>query len=375
MQGMMLVLLFLGQSSDPYSSPTLPPTNPKASSPSFPPATSAPPAASPPTYPPSVPTQPTYPTYPTSPGYPGYPSYGQPHQDSGGGMSYTNVAVLTALATALGAVLAAVSKFVIPIIKLKSGESKDLRDMQIKSITEERQSLQEQSRAARDDMLRQIEQLRIELVKSQQLTLSLSVENATLRTRQQQAEAMLRQLQNQLALRSETISEVYTDGILTVDEHGTIIGMNRMISTIFGYSQDELLGHPLMLLIPEEFRAQHERAFQQQLHGKRELACIARSVRGVRKDGSYVDIVVTISKTLLQGRTVFTAVIREQAAVEELSPVTSAAAADVPAPPVASMITQVVPGSVESTAPSPAQATPPSFPPAQIAAPSAEAKP
>jgi len=288
-------------------------------------------------------------------------------------MSYTNVAVLTALATALGAVLAAVSKFVIPIIKLKSGESKDLRDMQIRSISEERASLQEQSKAAREDMLRQIEQLRIELVKSQQLTLSLSVENATLRTRQQQAEAMLRQLQNQLALRSDAIGDVYSDGILTVDEHGVVIGMNRVISATFGYTQDELIGHPLTILIPEEYRTQHERAFQQQLSGNRELACVARSVRGVRKDGSYVDLTVTISKTMLQGRTVFTAMIREQPAVDALSPVTSAEAAAVP--PVSDMITQVVPAMAAPTADQPG-IVPPSFPPAQSPAlPAAEPKP
>jgi PAS domain S-box-containing protein len=285
-------------------------------------------------------------------------------------MSYTNVAVLTALATALGAVLAAVGKFVIPIIKLKSGESRDLRDMQIKSITEERASLQEQSKAAREDMLRQIEQLRIELVKSQQLTLSLSVENATLRTRQQQAEAMLRQLQNQLALRSDVASDAYTDGILTVDSHGVVIGMNRMISTTFGYSQDELIGHPLTLLIPEEYRLQHERAFQQQLSGNRELACVARSVRGVRKDGSYVDLTVTISKTVLQGRTVFTAMIREQLAVDAMSPVTSAEAAA--NSQVSGMITQVAPAMAVSGSDQPGP-VPPSFPPAQSpASPAAE---
>jgi PAS domain S-box-containing protein len=45
--------------------------------------------------------------------------------------------------------------------------------------------------------------------------------------------------------------------MVMVDDRGEIVFVNRAASSLFGYEEDELLGHPVEMLVPEEFRRAH----------------------------------------------------------------------------------------------------------------------
>ena len=47
------------------------------------------------------------------------------------------------------------------------------------------------------------------------------------------------------------------NGMLMVDEHGTILLVNRQIEQLFGYRRAELIGQPVEMLVPQRMRPHH----------------------------------------------------------------------------------------------------------------------
>lgn len=83
------------------------------------------------------------------------------------------------------------------------------------------------------------------------------------------------------------IVEAAPNGMLLVDERGLIVTVNGSALRQFGYEREELLGHPVELLIPGASRADHRKhhagfmknPLARSMGGRRELF-------GLRKDGS-----------------------------------------------------------------------------------------
>ena len=58
--------------------------------------------------------------------------------------------------------------------------------------------------------------------------------------------------------RLEAILENAVDAIITIDELGTIEVINPATCRMFGYSQQEILGNNVTLLMPSPFREEHD---------------------------------------------------------------------------------------------------------------------
>lgn len=54
-----------------------------------------------------------------------------------------------------------------------------------------------------------------------------------------------------------TLLETVPEAVLTHDAEGRIMLVNAAAETMFGYKREEMIGHPLAMLIPERFRHQH----------------------------------------------------------------------------------------------------------------------
>ena len=52
-----------------------------------------------------------------------------------------------------------------------------------------------------------------------------------------------------------TLLETATQGIVSVDAHGTIVTANRAFEAMFGWAADELIGQPIELLMPSRLSA------------------------------------------------------------------------------------------------------------------------
>jgi len=53
------------------------------------------------------------------------------------------------------------------------------------------------------------------------------------------------------------IFDAAPDGIVVVDDAGVITNVNELISVMFGYSESELVGQPIEILLPERFHERH----------------------------------------------------------------------------------------------------------------------
>jgi PAS domain S-box-containing protein len=72
-------------------------------------------------------------------------------------------------------------------------------------------------------------------------------------TEQRQAERRLAERQNHLAAILNTV----IDAVVTIDECGIIESVNTGAIHMFGYTEEELVGHPIALLMPEPHRARY----------------------------------------------------------------------------------------------------------------------
>jgi PAS domain S-box-containing protein len=114
--------------------------------------------------------------------------------------------------------------------------------------------------------------------------------------------------------------ESAVEGIVSIDDSGLIVGANRTIEKLFGYSPAELTGKPIETLIPERLRRVHEQHRERffQAPQSRPMGLGLKLV-GRRKDGSEfpVELSLTVTQTD-QGRFVIAFVmdITERLALE-----------------------------------------------------------
>ena len=92
--------------------------------------------------------------------------------------------------------------------------------------------------------------------------------------------------------RLAAIVECSDDAIISKDLNGTITAWNRGAEKVFGYSAAEMVGQPLLILLPVD-RQDEESAILARIQ-KGESVEHYETVR-VRKDGTHIDVSVTIS--------------------------------------------------------------------------------
>ena len=96
--------------------------------------------------------------------------------------------------------------------------------------------------------------------------------------------------------RYRQLTEETRDAIVVADQQGLITLFNRAAQVIFGYSEAEVRGQPLTILMPAEFHEAHRTGFQRYLD-TRETRIIGRmvEVRGRRKSGETFPLEISLS--------------------------------------------------------------------------------
>src|SRR5690606_20873793 len=83
------------------------------------------------------------------------------------------------------------------------------------------------------------------------------------------------------------LSEAISEGIIIVNEKQEIVASNKMANKIFGYTDEELLGESLNVLIPREYHQSHPTQVKKFINEdeQRQMGH-GRDLYGLRKDGS-----------------------------------------------------------------------------------------
>lgn len=103
------------------------------------------------------------------------------------------------------------------------------------------------------------------------------------------------------------------DAIVTIDDAHRVAVFNPAAQKMFGYSEEQMRGKPLDLLIPERFRQVHQRnvaAFSGSGVNAR-MKDTRMDIIGLRADGTEFPVESTIAQVRIDGRTMFTAILRD----------------------------------------------------------------
>lgn len=112
--------------------------------------------------------------------------------------------------------------------------------------------------------------------------------------------------------RLRAILETAVEGIITIDECGVIESLNPAAIQIFGYTQAELIGKNVSILMPSPYREQHDGYLASYRRtGKAQIIGIGRGVSGRRKNGTVFPMDLSVSEVNLSGRRLFTGFIRD----------------------------------------------------------------
>ncbi|HZW09841.1 MAG TPA: PAS domain S-box protein, partial [Phycisphaerales bacterium] len=107
------------------------------------------------------------------------------------------------------------------------------------------------------------------------------------------------------------VVEAAVDGIVTIDELGTIHAVNPAMQHIFGYAADELVGRDVRTLIPEPYGSDHEAYIHTCFGAGRTGIGHVRELQGRRRDGTVFPLDLAASETRLGDLRLLTAIIRD----------------------------------------------------------------
>src|SRR4051812_43782240 len=113
------------------------------------------------------------------------------------------------------------------------------------------------------------------------------------------------------------------DGIITIDESGTVTTFNPAAERIFGYVAAEVIGENVKVLMPEPYHAEHDQYISNYKNsGVAKIIGTGREVTGKRKDRSTFPMELAISEFRLGDQRYFTGIVRDitdrKSAEEEL---------------------------------------------------------
>jgi PAS domain S-box-containing protein len=113
-------------------------------------------------------------------------------------------------------------------------------------------------------------------------------------------------------LKFRSVIETAQDGIVTVDERGRVVALNRSAEEMFGYKSAELVGRSIKRLIPRSLWDAAELALRCAARGgeRRWLERPVESV-GLHRDGTEFSIEVTLASWRTRAGLYFTGVVRD----------------------------------------------------------------
>src|SRR5262245_17962535 len=84
-----------------------------------------------------------------------------------------------------------------------------------------------------------------------------------------------------------TLTATAADGIIVIDERGLIGIYNAACERLFGYTQDEVIGKNVNMLMPSPYREEHDSYLENYREtGQARIIGIGREVIGQRKNGT-----------------------------------------------------------------------------------------
>ncbi|WP_374090576.1 PAS domain S-box protein [Methylomicrobium lacus] len=158
---------------------------------------------------------------------------------------------------------------------------------------------------ASEDRIRMLEQKLVEQTKE------LTESNLAL---QQNIDA-LKQSKQRLREREARLNSIFNaaaEGIVTIDRNGLVVTANAAVNVILGYTEEELVGRNVNMLMPRGHAMQHDQYLKNHIEtGVSKIIGIGREVEGLHKNGSTVPLDLSVAEFLIDGEIFFTGILRD----------------------------------------------------------------
>ena len=100
--------------------------------------------------------------------------------------------------------------------------------------------------------------------------------------------------------------------VIIIDDKGIVCSVNPACERVFGFSEPELIGQNVNMLMPEPYRSRHDGYIRHHLEtGERRIIGIGRQVMGRRKSGAIFPLHLAVSAFETGGRRYFTGIVHD----------------------------------------------------------------
>jgi two-component system, LuxR family, sensor kinase FixL len=114
------------------------------------------------------------------------------------------------------------------------------------------------------------------------------------------------------AARLRSIIESAVDGIIVIDEQGRIEAFNPAAQRLFGYTEDEVRGRNVNVLMASPYHEEHDGYLARYFEtGEKKIIGIGREVTGRRRDGTTFPLHLSVGEMLLPGGRKFTGILHD----------------------------------------------------------------
>ena len=112
-------------------------------------------------------------------------------------------------------------------------------------------------------------------------------------------------------MRFRSVAQSAKDAIISSDKKGNIVFWNQAAQQMFGYDNEEAIGRPLTILMPEGFRAAHHDGLTKHKYNRESLVVgNTIEVKGLTKGGSEFPIELSVSSWKAGEEIFYTGIIR-----------------------------------------------------------------
>jgi two-component system, LuxR family, sensor kinase FixL len=119
-------------------------------------------------------------------------------------------------------------------------------------------------------------------------------------------------MQNEDQALLAAILSTAVDAIIVINSRGTIQSVNQATSRLFGYSDGEMLGNNVRMLMPSPYHEEHD-GYLERYHrtGRAKIIGVGREVTGKRKDDSTFPMHLAVSEVVLGDNKLFAGIVRD----------------------------------------------------------------
>jgi len=109
-----------------------------------------------------------------------------------------------------------------------------------------------------------------------------------------------------------SVLETVPDAMIVIDSAGVMQSFSATAQRLFGYTQDEVTGHNVSMLMPSPYREMHDSYLSRYLTtGERKVIGRGRVAVGLRRDGSTFPMELSVGEMISGGKRSFTGFIRD----------------------------------------------------------------